>query len=182
MFKRGCKTKIISFIFLATFMLTFLSSCGKSEEEYTKELSDFTKEVATLAVRSEEVGSEFVDVWHEAIFEDYVFVDETMYTDFNDALAAQNDFFETEGNFSTIENQEKKVKESYKAIKENKVASMNDEFDSVKEFYLKTIEFKDLCINPTGSYDSYSESYRDKQAEVSAKISSLTAELDIDEE
>ncbi|MGC3769212.1 hypothetical protein ACPTGJ_05000 [Enterococcus faecalis] len=159
--------------------ILILTGCGSSNKEYSESLSTLTKQSYDLVVLSDKVGLKYLKVWNQAIFDKYAFIDGKAYSDFNNAIAAQEDLFVKEGTLAKIKDQENEAKDTFEKLKKMKNKSLESEFDSVKEFYLNAIEFQELATNPTGSYKTYSALYDTKQAEIVSKYKSLQAELSL---
>lgn len=153
----------------------------KDEEEYLQNLESLAKQSYELAAKSEEIGVGFSDTWRKVIFDKKVKIGGQDYSDFNEAIPALQIRYVEMGKMETIDTLQTEAKATYKAIKDKDIEKYDEEYKAVKAFYLETVEFKDLCVNPTGSYNDFSENLRSKRDSVMSSYSSLKVELDLDE-
>lgn len=143
----------------------------KETKEYYKNMSLATATMLSGASQAESTAGLIHDVWRNAIYQERddktdkytrprgYFVD-----DFNDAL---NELWE-DSNFNRdviyIENNQDSVKELMKKL-QNPPKEYVEAYDALKEFYNSYLEFTNLAVEPTGSLNSYTESYNELDSE-----------------
>lgn len=157
-----------------------LVGCGKGEESYLNETRELAEKSFELAIASEEIGTGYLKVWRDTIYDDSVEIDGRSYTDFNLSLTAQKQQYDDDGKITDLHLQAKLLNDLYKELKDKKSKKHFEEFKSAKKFYLETVEFMELSENPIGSYTSYSEAFSEKRTEITSAYSSLKVELEIE--
>lgn len=78
-------------------------------------------------------------------------------SDFNDALSKLFKDKSIQSDTESIETNQEKVKEIYRQLQSTPDADLNSLRDSVEDLYDEYIRFTNLAINPTGSYQTYSQ-------------------------
>lgn len=170
-------------IFIGCFLVVLLLVGCSNEEKENKFLSD-VQSLATgsygMAIQSEQIGTRYLEVWKDTIFNKKVIIDEKVYTDFNNSLSAQRLLFASNGKLDDLETTSEELKKLYKSLKDEDIEKYSDEFKSAKDFYLKAVEFKSVSTEPNGSYTSYSENFSTARDELLSMYSSLKVELDLE--
>lgn len=161
--------------------ILILGGCSKKKEEaFQANLKTLATESFDLAADSETAGISYLDAWRTVIYDDIVLIDGQTYTDFNDALYAQKILFETDGTNLAIEKQQTELKNLFNEIKSNQIDKFSSEYETAKDFYLKSVEFSSFAIEPQGSYTSFSEGFSSRRDEILSKYSSVKIELGIE--
>ena len=144
----------------------------KRQEEYVKAYNGNMKKALSLMLsgtaKAEKAGNLIVGVWHDAIYEENYNAETAKYltgtSDFNEAL---NNLFSDEDFQKQIDD----IKENQNSV-DNVMKKLNnppdeyrDAYDSLCEYYETYVEFTNLVINPTGSYNSYKSDFNNADSE-----------------
>ena len=150
------------------------------EQEYAENLNMFASEVLYGSQDAETQCNLVMSVWHDAIFSDTSNDDTKKFVsgakDFNDALSklyADEDFQATvddlNSNKDSVDALMKKLKEPPEKYK--------DCYNAAVELYSKYSSFVNQAIDPSGSYNSYSEEVHSLDGDVADLYSKLNTLL-----
>jgi hypothetical protein len=128
----------------------------KKEKLYLANVQKVTDQMITTGELAEGMIDAYSDVWHEAIYEEYVEIAGEVAFDFDEALYLQQNVFTTDGSESELKNGINKV--------QNQMKSLNNPPKKHKELYNLTVnlytqfnKITDNALEPTGSYNSFTE-------------------------
>lgn len=153
-------------------------------EQYKENLSTITYKMLDGAASAENCGNQIKSVWYNTIYkkDDYktnkytktygVFND-----DFNDSLSklfSDSTFIsltdEVEENIKEVSNLMKKMK--------NPPEEWEEAYDELKDYYDDYLTLTNLCINPTGSLNTYSSNFNDADSDVLNGYNKMKTYLD----
>ncbi|MBC1616388.1 hypothetical protein HB904_09320 [Listeria booriae] len=137
----------------------------KREADYKERLSTFPVGVINAMTYAEKVGDSYLDVWQKAVFEDSVTIEGKDYSDFNDALLAQTKLLASEGTIEDAESAKSILALSYSNLKTDIPAKYEEDFKTIKALYNSSMDYINLALSPTGSYQTYSEATSDKKTD-----------------
>ena len=135
--------------------------------EYKSNLNIISYKMLTGSADAEECGNKIKKVWANTIWEDsdpetdkYTKKNGVFNDDFNDSLSAlfeDPDFIKiTDG----VEENQKEVNKLMKDMK-NPPEEWEDAYSDLKEYYDAYLTFTNLCINPSGSLQTFSTNFND---------------------
>lgn len=163
---------IIGLIILAIIVFLVIKTkndkAKKEITDYKDNLGSITYKMVTGGAAAEKCGNLISKVWYNTIWEkdDYETNQYTknrygrFYDDFNDSLSnlfSDSDFKDIT---NEVETNKKEVNKLYNKLK-NPPEQYKDAYDDLKEFYHNYIELTNLCLNPSGSYNTYSSKFND---------------------
>jgi ABC-type Na+ efflux pump permease subunit len=172
--KSKAKSIVIVSLILAVIVgigCIFVSQIRKAQyEEY---LSLATATMLQSSIKTEKAGNLINSVWYNTIYEkDDSETDKYTKTnignfneDFNTSLSVLFDDENFKSSISEILNDQLKVTELMKTLK-NPPNNYNDAYLGIKALYDSYVKFTNLAINPTGSYNSYSEEFSNLDKEI----------------
>ncbi|MBQ7874205.1 MAG: zinc-ribbon domain-containing protein [Oscillospiraceae bacterium] len=179
--KKYVITAVIAVIVIA--LIAFLgSSISKNNaekeaerirQEYAETLEEAVYTMLSGAAGAEEAGNLIKQVWYNAIHEEndsrtdkYTTENGWGYTfvDFNTALS--NLMYDSEFmvKLANIENNQATVKTLMKQLT-NPPEEYEEAYDALKDFYDAYLQLTNLALDPTGSYNTYSESFNEADTE-----------------
>lgn len=155
-------------LFLVTAMLIMMSSCGKSESQFDKELNNAYDVMEKTRISSALMCDQISSTWNTAIFKNKT-PSGKYCSDFNDALAELFDNFSESGITDSIKNWNNEMQKL--------TSKMNDAPHSRKDCYNDFVEiisevssFSRMATNPSGNYRSYNEQTNSTFENISKKI------------
>jgi hypothetical protein len=135
----------------------------KKEEEYKKQVEKYGEDLNFLVMNMLNTGADaegmintYIDVWHEAIFNNKVEVGGQNYYDFDSALAAQKIEFEKSGKIEELQKSLDKTEKSIRKLN-NPPKKYKEAYELAVDMYKSHKEFVEYAITPRGSYQSYSD-------------------------
>lgn len=138
----------------------------KMATEFDTLFSELTVNGMVLSSSAEKIGDQYITVWQDAIFEDGgAEVAGKKYTDFNEAIQAQSDVFETGGDSASLDTQIGTFNDTYSDLKKNLTSENESNMEDAKDFYDKAITFVTLAKNPTGNLTTFSTSYNEAKSD-----------------
>ena len=151
---------------------------------YEDNLTEITYNILNSSADSEKCGNLINNVWYNSIWEKddeetnkYTKKDGVFNDDFNDSLSAlfiDEEFSEL---VDEIKNDQKEIGQKLKEMKEYP-EEFEEEYQDLKEFYNNYIDLSNLCINPSGSYNSYTSRFHDADDKVSNSYTKMKSHLD----
>ncbi|EIA19605.1 hypothetical protein [Listeria fleischmannii] len=152
---------------------------AKQMEQKQKMFKTFAETLAingnALASSAEDMGDQYLKVWEDAIYENSgAKVDQKYYTEFSEAIAAQQEVFEKNGELSNIEEDIESVKASFKGLKDTVTSENEDTFTKAEKYYDSLMQFVNLAKTPTGSYTSYSGDYVSAKNNIISQMDSFS--------
>ena len=184
--KRKTKHIIVAFILIFSLVIGWFGyssyqtkRAAEAAEEarttYYKNIGFSRLLMLTGAVHAEEACNLILSVWHNSIYK--VKDSETdkytrknngtgaFYDDFNDALKAlfsDEDFIEK---CNMIKSNQEKITEQMKTMV-NPPDEYREAYNSLRNMYTAMVKLSELATNPTGSYNSFSQSFADTDDEL----------------
>ncbi|MBU8772153.1 hypothetical protein [Cytobacillus oceanisediminis] len=140
-------------------------TAAKAEADYKLALELATIQYIGLAASAEGMSNTYTDVWHTAIFDDSVTINDKKYYDFNSALEAQRQAFNKSGELKVIEDQTTELEKTIKGMA-NPPEKYKEVYQLLVDGYPIVKRFADQASSPSGSYDSYSDEIAELDAEV----------------
>lgn len=152
--------------------------------EYKENLSTITYKMLDGAASAENCGNQIKSVWYNTIYEkdDYktnkytktygVFND-----DFNDSLSKLFSDATFISLTDEIEDNQKEVSNLMKKMK-NPPEEWEDAYEELKDYYDDYLTLTNLCINPTGSLNTYSSNFNDADSDVLSGYNKMKTYLD----
>ena len=147
------------------------AEAARLKEEYAANLDTASFTMLLGAIEAEEAGNLIKSVWYNAIYEErdtktdkYTRPDGWWVDDFNEALSnlfSDSDFREK---ISSIETNQETVAQLMKDLK-NPPEEFEDAYDAIKELYDAYTELTNLATSPTGSLQTFSESFNAADSE-----------------
>ena len=140
----------------------------QASEDYAGNLQLASFTMLTGASTAEEAGNLIHDVWYDTIFDEHN-EDTSKYTsghtDFNDSLKELFSDEEFQTKIQSIESNQDTVKELMQEL-QNPPEEHEEAYATLKEYYDAYLELTNLVVNPTGSLQSFTESFNDADTEV----------------
>lgn len=133
--------------------------------------TDFNQQVPKLGANLENLGNNVLDVWNDAIFEDSgAKVNGKYYTDFNKAIDAVYDQYNSNGKVDQIKKQYADIKTDYEQMQQLKTKDTQDKFNEVKNTYQDVKKLYTTVTNPTGTYDDFSSAFSKADNDLGADL------------
>jgi len=158
--------KNVYLVLLALFFL--LSSCGKSEKQFDKELSVAFKEMEKTKLRSAIVCSDVSSTWHKAIFDNET-PSGKYCSDFNDALRELYQKYSDSGITDSISKCNKRMQEMTTKLNEHP-DSRKDCYDDFVEIVSEVSSFSRMATEPSGNLRSYNQQTNEAYENISKKL------------
>ena len=158
--------KRILFVLLAGTLL--LSSCGKSERQFDKELNEAFTQMEKTKLASALVCSEVSSTWHKAIFDDRTPSGEYC-SDFNDALKELYQGYSDSGIIDSISRWNNSMLEMTSKLNEHP-ASRKDCYNDFVEIVSEVSSFSRMATDPTGNLKSYNEQTNEAYDNIAKKL------------
>lgn len=153
-------------------------------KKYKSNLSTITMKMLSGAVDAESCGNKIRAVWSNTIWEEddpetdkFTKTNGKFNDDFNDSLSAlfsDKDFIELT---DRIEQNQKDVNKLMKEMK-NPPEEWKDAYDDLKEYYDDYLTFTNLCINPSGSLQTFSTNFSNADTDALNSYNKVKAYLD----
>lgn len=158
--------KRISFFILTSILL--LSSCGKSEKQFDKELSEAYTQMEKTRLTSAYVCSEVSTTWQKPIFDNKT-PSGKYCTDFNDALEELYDNFHKTGVTDSIDKWNDKMQSMTSKLTEHP-ESRKDCYDDFVEIISEVSSFSRMATAPSGNLRSYNQQTNETFENISKKL------------
>lgn len=171
------------------FTILILKEREKNDKKYNLQLYkdnmfDLTYDILNSSANSEECGNLINKVWYNSIWEKddeetnkYTKKDGVFNDDFNDSLSTlfiDQEFSEL---VDEIKNDQQEIGQKLKEMKEYP-EGFEEEYQDLKEFYNNYVDLSNLCINPSGNYNSYTSRFHDADDKVSNSYTKMKSHLD----
>lgn len=168
--KKSRRKLVIGLIagFVSILIITFgvyygyVSEQASQEEEYISNLFEYTTEVSTGLSDAETQCNLVVAVWNDAIWGDVTQEDTKKYvTGAKDFDAALDNLYADEDiskKVSSLYDNQEEVSSLIRKLK-NPPEGYEDCYDAAVTLYKKYASFISMAMNPTGSYNSYSDDF-----------------------
>lgn len=181
------KKKLIIFGIIAVIAVIIISVVGSKayqkhkEQTYNYDMATVLQKMLDSAATTEDCCNLLIKVWDNSINEErdaetdqYTRPDGYFLDDFNDAL--HNLFADAEfsAKIDDIQAEQKEVSQLMQGLK-NPPEKYEDAYDAIESVYNSYIEFTQLIINPTGSYNSYDDDYTNTKADLLQRITKVEA-------
>lgn len=154
-------------LLLLTGALIVFASCGKSEKQFDKELSEAYSQMEKTKLTSAIICSEVSQAWHKAIFDNKT-PNGNYCSDFNEALKELYQNFKESGITDSISKWNKNM--------QNMTSKLNEHPDSRKDCYNEFVEivsevssFSRMATDPSGNLRSYNQQTNDAYENISKK-------------
>lgn len=128
--------------------------------------------IVNSAIKCEDICILTQKVWRNSIHQEhdsetdkFTMKDGIFYEDFNDALNSLADDSTYKSDVDLVKAAQDTILEMIKYLKDTP-EEFSDEYASLKELYSAYQSLSKLAVNPTGSYNSYSDSYTQADTEV----------------
>lgn len=158
--------KKVSFIMLAGICL-LLVSCGKSEKQFDKELSEVYSQMEKTKLTSALVCSEVSSAWQKAIFDNRT-PNGNYCSDFNDALKELYQNFSERGITDSIARWNRNMQEMAKKLNEHP-DSRKDCYNDFVEIVSEVSSFSRMATDPSGNLRSYNQQTNEAYENISKK-------------
>jgi hypothetical protein len=145
---------------------------AKQLKAYQEDLNSFLDSAYEAGVTAEDVVSTFSDVWHSAIFDDFVTVNGQKYTDFNEVLQAQYDLYLTDGTFDKLDSAFEESNTIIKNLK-NTPKEYEMEYEAALDVFDSLNDFVSLAKNPKGSLTTFNQESSEKDNAMASDIQKL---------
>lgn len=123
------------------------------KEMYIKELNMARDTMFDSAIVAEELCTDTLSVWNDAIFNDY-----SIYDDFNEAIAALHSTELTKSKKTLIETSQKLVDKLMADLK-GAPEDFSEAYEALDDMYDFYYDLAKLAVNPTGSLQTYGDKY-----------------------
>lgn len=159
---------ILVFIICIIWYASSTAAKKKAREEYLSNVYTFSLESYLGAYYLENVSSEIITYWHEFIFED------KHGSSIDDAV--QNAIYDNADNISNYHAMSDDLEETY--VKLQNVPKGSEDLqiykDTCRDVYDSYTSFLNAVDNPTGNYQSFTESISDKKDDYISNYNSLS--------
>lgn len=160
----------VSFIML-TGVFFLLTSCGKSEKQFDKELSEVYSQMEKTKLTSAFVCSEVSSAWQKAIF-DHTPPNGNYCSDFNDALKELYQNFSKSGITDSIAKWNRNMQEMTKKLNEHP-DSRKDCYNEFVGIVSEVSSFSRMAADPSGNLRSYNQQINEAYENISKKQDQL---------
>ena len=160
------------------------ASQKKQLETYEANLKTASSTMLRGAIKAEDAGNLIKSVWYNAIYEErdtktdkYTRPNGYFLDDFNDALGnlfADSDFRST---ISTIQSNQDSVARLMKELK-NPPEEYEEAYEALKKYYDAYTALTNLVTNPSGSLQTFSQSFNSADSEVANRYGAMKMYLD----
>lgn len=147
-----------------------------AEQKYKENLASAYDQMVAAGSMMEDIINGYTEVWHAAIWSNGATIDGQHYTDFNMALAAQIASYDTNGDLATVEATMTSLDQTMDKLK-NPPAKFKDEYTVALDAYTAVKDMNNY-VNPSGSYQTYSQITNEKDNELASKLNSLEVRID----
>jgi hypothetical protein len=139
------------------------------DKKSKKAFSDLKANAIMICMSTETVGNKYLEIWHDTIFDDSATVAGKTYTDFNDAVPAQETVYENDGTLDKIQSEQDDMNADLKTMEKNKTNnSTNKENYATAQKQVKAVnKFVRVVTSPSGTYSDYSSTINDSDTETS---------------
>lgn len=147
------------------------SAAIEASEKYKTDLNTISLKMLNGAAKAEGCGNKIKSVWSNTIWNDddpetdkYTKVNGKFNDDFNDSLSAlfiDPDFIKIT---DSVESTQKEVTRMMKDMK-NPPEEWKDAYDDLKDYYDDFITLTNLCTNPSGSLQTYSNNFSEADSD-----------------
>ena len=158
--------KRILFVLLAGTLL--LSSCGKSERQFDKELNEAFTQMEKTKLASALVCAEVSSTWHKAIFDNET-PSGKYCSDFNDALKELYQKYSDNGITDSISRWNENLQKKTSKMNEHP-ASRKDCYNDFVEIVSEVSSFSRMATDPTGNLRSYNQQTNEAYENISKKL------------
>ena len=148
-------------------MCLLLTSCGKSEKQFDKELSEVYSQMEKTKLTSAFVCSEVSSAWQKAIF-DHKTPNGNYCSDFNDALKELYQYFKERGITDSIARWNRNMQEMTKKLNEHP-NSRRDCYNEFVEIVSEVSAFSRMATDPSGNLRSYNQLTNEAYENISKK-------------
>ncbi|AKP78639.1 hypothetical protein AS52_03678 [Priestia megaterium Q3] len=148
----------------------------KAGQKYKENLSSAYNQMVAAGSMMEDIINGYTEVWHAAIWNNGATIEGQRYTDFNMALAAQMTSYDTNGDLATVEATMTALDQKMDKLK-NPPAKFKDEYAVSLDAYT-AVKDMNTYVNPSGSYQTYSQITNEKDNELASKLNSLEVRID----
>ena len=156
----------------------------KREKEYRDDFYNLAYDILSGAAEVEKCGNLIRNVWYNTIWEEddsetdmYTKNNGVFYDDFNDALGV---LFASETYKEYVKNINKYKTDTGSAILKlsDHPTKYDDSYNDLKEFYDDFISFSNSCLNPIGSYNTYSSNFTSSDNQIISSYDKVKPYLD----
>jgi hypothetical protein len=163
-------------IILAVILVAIMAGVGvavtvKADKEYQANMENAVFLMMVGGVTTETAVNTVQNVWYDTIFNDRVYINGKVYTDFNDTIVAQREAFELDGTYKKIKDNRASVDNALYKLK-SPSARNKEQYDAIIAIYTDYEAFTEMALNPTGSLTSYSSAIIEKDNDFSSKVKS----------
>ncbi len=158
--------KRVFFVLLAGILL--LSSCGKSEKQFDKELSEAFTQMEKTKLTSALVCSDVSNTWQKAIFDNRT-PSGKYCSDFNDALKELYQKYSDNGITDSISRWNKSMQEMTSKLNEHP-DSRKDCYNDFVEIVSEVSSFSRMATDPSGNLRSYNQQTNEAYENISKKL------------
>lgn len=150
--------------------------------DYADNYSEVSRKILSGAADAESCGNLIKSVWYNSIYEksDYETNKYTKsgskYNDFNTSLKNLFDDYEFSKKIEGIEINQREVADIMKQLK-NPPDEWKEAYEVLNDYYDAYLSLTNLVVNPTGSLQSFSESFNSADSEVSKYYSKVKNEI-----
>ncbi|MCM3724602.1 hypothetical protein M3226_02655 [Neobacillus cucumis] len=151
----------------------------KAIKNYEKNMGLALAAAIVVGTHSEKMADQYHDVWYSAIFNDrYTTSDGTKhsYGSFNQAIKDQNSVYEQSGDNLKLLS-EMVVFEGYMNKLKNPPSKYEQLYQELVDLYATASSFEKLAESPSGSLQSYTNEFNQRDSELAEKIKSLQVQL-----
>lgn len=155
-------------LLLTTSILIMLSSCGKSEREFDKNLNKAWEEMGKTASASAETCSEIASTWSEAILKNRT-PSGAYCSDFNEAIKELFETYVETGVMDSIRHYNNEM-QKYTSLLKDPPRSRKDCYDDFVEIVSEVSSFSRMATNPSGSLAMYNTQTNETAESIAKKI------------
>lgn len=150
-----------------------------AKQRKTKQMNKRFKDADTTVVMegvaasmaAEKIGNQYLSVWYDAIWDDAgVTVDGETYTDFSDAVNAQETAYENDSTTSDLQDTQAKMNAAFETMTRNKTKKNAALYQKAKRQVAAVNKFVRLATDPSGSYSDYSDDLHDADSTTSDSL------------
>lgn len=129
----------------------------QKEKTFADNYSNIRYYALEVGTSAEKIGNKYVDVWHDAIWEDSgVTIDGKTYTDFNKAIQAQYNVYTNNGTIDDMDANLASLESTYKKLTNNVTAKNTEKLAKAKKTVTDAKAFVNTVEDPSGNYGTFS--------------------------
>lgn len=143
----------------------------KKDKQFTVNESLFLDNAKEAASEAETISTTYQSVWHDAIWDDYVIVNDQFYYGFDEAVIAQQQVFNDDGTISTMDSNYNSMNDAYSNLEKSATKNTKDKLSKYSDIKSSVTELYNLASDTTG------ETLNNYTSDVSDAVNAVKVDL-----